>query len=185
MPAISTCPKCQRQVSIPAGVEAAAAVRCPLCEAEYPLGESLALAPPELIPVVAVASQESAPEPAEKEELHEMPAETNEAAAVAHEMPMQIGSPLRKRRTSWLGKAIGLVVGGLAGCVAALYLLAFYLGPQYRANGFPERVHIEGVCDFPFPLMHRLTTPVEKPNDKPNKTKATPATDKPNDPSKP
>ena len=61
MPAISTCPKCQRQVSIPAGVDSAAAVRCPLCEAEYPLSEALVLAPPELIPVVAVARQESAP----------------------------------------------------------------------------------------------------------------------------
>jgi hypothetical protein len=174
MPAISTCPKCQRQVSIPAGVEAAAAVRCPLCEAEYPLGESLALAPPELIPVVAVAKQESAAEAAEEKELHETPAETDEAAAVAHEMPIEIGSALRRRRTSWLGKAVGLVVFGLAGCVAALYLLAFFLGPQYRANGFPERVHIEGVCDFPLPWMRRLTTPAEKPNEKPNKAKEMP-----------
>jgi hypothetical protein len=38
-------------VSIPSGVPAAAAVRCPLCDAEYALGEALALVPPELIPV--------------------------------------------------------------------------------------------------------------------------------------
>ena len=51
MPAISTCPKCRRQVSIPRGVDAAAAVRCPLCDAAYALSEALALAPPELIPI--------------------------------------------------------------------------------------------------------------------------------------
>ena len=52
---ISTCPNCQRLVSIPSGLSAAAAVRCPLCDAEYALGEALALVPPELIPVSAPA----------------------------------------------------------------------------------------------------------------------------------
>ena len=152
MPAISTCPKCQRQVSIPAGVEAAAAVRCPLCEAEYPLGESLAMAPPELIPVVAVASQESAPEVAEQNELHETPAETDEAAAVAHEMPMEIGSPLRRRSTSWLGKAVGLIVGGLAGGVAATLSVGLLPWAAVSRQRFPRARAYRGRVRFSFPL---------------------------------
>jgi hypothetical protein len=173
MPAISTCPRCQRQVSIPAGVDAAAAVRCPLCHAEYPLSEALVLAPPELIPVVAarqgsatlpeIEGQKAAPTEI-VEESPESPAEVNEAAAVAQQMPTAATASLRGRKTSWLGKTVGVILGGLAGCIVALYLLAFILGPQYRANGWPERVHIDGVCDFPLPLIHWLTTPPAKPD---------------------
>jgi hypothetical protein len=182
MPAISTCPKCQRQVSIPAGVDSAAVVRCPLCEAEYPLSEALALAPPELIPVVAAASREAAPAwdihhaalvAAEGEEAQ--PAEEDEAAAVAQLMPIAATASLRRRQSSWLGKAIGVIVGGLAGCVVGLYALAICYGPQYHTNGWPERVHIEGACDFPLPLIHWLITPVAKPN----KTQVAPAGAKP------
>lgn len=61
MSAISSCPRCQRQVTIPAEVDAAASVRCPLCDAEYPLSEALALAPPELIPVVPLTPSEPRP----------------------------------------------------------------------------------------------------------------------------
>ncbi len=49
----SACPRCQQQVTIPSGVEASMLVRCPLCNAEYPLSEAL---PPALIPVGAVAN---------------------------------------------------------------------------------------------------------------------------------
>jgi len=65
MSAISTCPKCQRQVAIPTGADSAAMVRCPLCSVEYPLSEALALVPPELIlvaPLTAVESAAIAPE---------------------------------------------------------------------------------------------------------------------------
>ena len=58
MPVISTCPRCQKQVSIPAGIDSAALVRCPLCNAEYPLSEAI---PPELIPVAAATVSESVP----------------------------------------------------------------------------------------------------------------------------
>ena len=58
MSAISLCPKCQKPVSLPAGLDSPALVRCPLCGAEYPLGEAL---PPELIPVAAVSDQASTP----------------------------------------------------------------------------------------------------------------------------
>ncbi|MGA2033996.1 MAG: hypothetical protein ABSG68_17245 [Thermoguttaceae bacterium] len=45
----SKCPKCQEQVTVPAGLEPEAVVRCPVCAVEYPLSEALALAPPALI----------------------------------------------------------------------------------------------------------------------------------------
>ena len=65
MSAISTCPKCQRQVAIPTGADSSAMVRCPLCSVEYPLSEALALVPPELIlvaPLTAVEPAAIAPE---------------------------------------------------------------------------------------------------------------------------
>ena len=58
MPVISACPKCQKPVCIPARVGSEALVRCPLCEAEYPLSEAL---PPELIPVAAAVSAGAGP----------------------------------------------------------------------------------------------------------------------------
>lgn len=69
MSTISSCPRCQRQVSIPAGVDSQAEVRCPLCDAEYPLSEALALTPPELIPVLSAVRQESALTPGRSEAL--------------------------------------------------------------------------------------------------------------------
>ena len=56
MPAISACPRCQKLVSLPSDVDSAAQVRCPLCHSEYALGEAI---PPELIPVVAVTTDEA------------------------------------------------------------------------------------------------------------------------------
>jgi len=54
---ISTCPHCAQQVSIAPGLEAEAQVRCPICEAEFPLRLALVNAvdaPPELVPVARV-----------------------------------------------------------------------------------------------------------------------------------
>ena len=51
MPSISRCPQCEQQVSIPPGVPGEITVRCPLCNAEYPLADALASLPPMLVPV--------------------------------------------------------------------------------------------------------------------------------------
>jgi|GEM_PF-2347200 len=51
MPSISRCPQCEQQVSIPPGVPGEITVRCPLCNAEYPLADALATLPPMLVPV--------------------------------------------------------------------------------------------------------------------------------------
>jgi len=66
MAIISECPKCEGVVTIPDGVDPDATVRCPLCEAEYPLSEALAAAPPALIPVEipAAGGRGEAPETA-------------------------------------------------------------------------------------------------------------------------
>ena len=47
----SNCPKCHNQILVPDGVCADGVVRCPLCSAEYALGEIFAAAPPVLIVV--------------------------------------------------------------------------------------------------------------------------------------
>lgn len=49
MPNLSTCPRCRRMVTLPESGDEATRVRCPLCGAEYTLGEALELAPPALI----------------------------------------------------------------------------------------------------------------------------------------
>lgn len=58
----SSCPKCQKQVMVPDGLGADVQVRCPLCEAEYTVGEALAMAPPALIVVSPILVAPS-PEP--------------------------------------------------------------------------------------------------------------------------
>jgi hypothetical protein len=58
MLAISTCPRCQKSVSIPNGIDSDAVVRCPLCNAEYRLGEAI---PPVLVPVLVPKAENSAP----------------------------------------------------------------------------------------------------------------------------
>ena len=59
MPTVSCCPHCQRQVTILDGMAAAAVVRCPLCQGEFPLAELLAMLPPALVAVAPI----EAPEP--------------------------------------------------------------------------------------------------------------------------
>ena len=56
----SNCPRCQKQVTIPFGVDRAALVRCPLCDAEYALSEALAMGPPALIVVGATVASPAA-----------------------------------------------------------------------------------------------------------------------------
>ena len=50
--AISSCPRCTQQVTLPVGVSTHAQVRCPLCRAEYTLADALVNMPP-LLEVVA------------------------------------------------------------------------------------------------------------------------------------
>ena len=108
MSATSNCPNCTQPVTIPDGLEPAAVVRCPTCEAEYPLSEALAgvtdqeqassetmaflksleaaepgsgaadVAPPELVPVAAVSE-------------HDLPATPEEAAAEESGMVLENG----------------------------------------------------------------------------------------------
>ncbi len=142
---ISTCPRCQKQVSIPAGIDSAALVRCPLCDAEYPLSEAI---PPELIPVLAATGENlfTTIEPGEirieKEE------EDNEAAAVARRAPIAAVRVRRRAPKSALQTIIEIVTGGVAGCLVAYYGLAIYFGPQFKTVGLPN---------LPLPFIAWLT----------------------------
>lgn len=60
MSSISNCPHCGQQVLIPGELDSDALVRCPICEAEFPVARALANAveaPPELVPVARVSVQ--------------------------------------------------------------------------------------------------------------------------------
>lgn len=48
MPNIPSCPKCHGLISVPAGADPSARVRCPLCRGEYLLQDALESAPPTL-----------------------------------------------------------------------------------------------------------------------------------------
>ena len=63
MSIISKCPRCRQQVTVPDRLDPQSRVRCPLCDAEYPLSEAMAEAPPALILVDAPAAQEIITEP--------------------------------------------------------------------------------------------------------------------------
>ena len=150
MSTISTCPSCRKQVTIPAGVDTAAEVRCPLCDAKYALGTALAMAPPELIPVVpaaavgsASAAEHTAPPPDVDEE--------NEAASVAARLPAtSVVAGLRARRSKSAVRTImEVVLGGLAGCLVAYYTLALWFRSDFDKY-LPK---------LPLPFISRLTEP--------------------------
>jgi hypothetical protein len=183
MSMISTCPRCGKQVSIPSGVDPTTAVRCPLCAGEYALSEALALAPPELIPVVVVSegsesvAPEAAAEPADVEEAPTQyepegePEGENEAAAVAEHFSGISGAPRRRRRKpkSALQTWIEIVTGGLAGLLVGYYGLAFYYGPDFKNMGLPQ---------FPLPGIAWITAP-RTSGDSPKPAEAKPAETKP------
>jgi hypothetical protein len=74
MSTIASCPRCAQQVTIPGGAASSETVRCPLCNAEYPLAEAMAKAPPTLVVISSLAVVAPEP-PAENEaELHLFPA---------------------------------------------------------------------------------------------------------------
>ena len=162
---ISTCPKCDKPVSIPSGVDASAAVRCPLCSAEYALGEALTPLPPELIPVnlpdvqpsPAFVGETVAETTRVEGEPQQDSEDENEAVAVAERFRSTPVAPRRRRKPkSALQTLIEVVAGGLAGCLVAYYALAFYYGPDFGARGLPK---------LPLPGIEWITAPRPSPDD--------------------
>jgi hypothetical protein len=82
MSALTSCPRCFRQVSLPAGDDHSAWVRCPLCGDQYPLQTAIDFVPPmlEIVPAPALDAIEEAPR-------HE-----NAAAAAAFESAGMFGA---------------------------------------------------------------------------------------------
>ena len=62
MPILSNCPKCEQPVTVPDGVDPSGQVRCPLCDAEYPLSEAMAssLSLDEVLDIVGEAALKEA-----------------------------------------------------------------------------------------------------------------------------
>jgi len=168
---ISTCPRCNKPVSVPSGVDSSAPVRCPLCNAEYALNEALTPPPPELIPVASLGAQQSATmsgvamaETAHVEgEAHQDSEAENEAAAVAERFPaMPVTARRRRKPKSALQTLIEVIAGGVAGCLVAYYGLAFYYGPEFAAKGLPQ---------LPLPGVSWITAPRAAPDDAKEKPK--------------
>lgn len=137
---ISICPKCRKQVTIPRRLDGDSLVRCPLCEDEYQLSESLDLAPPELIVVSPVASEE--------EEYDDR----DVAVIISDSFPTISASDQLRPRNQKSGARlfIEVIAGGLAGCMVAYYALAFYYGPQFQRVGLPE---------LPLPYISQIISP--------------------------
>jgi len=190
---IAKCPKCGEFVRIPADVDPAVQVRCVLCQAEYALNEALALAPPELvladvpIPAAADAQGETlfhAAEGPEEAESGEAPGEQEGSEAEESEeekdeggdsaMPpahtanhhfrsaTELTRPRRKTKSA-LQTLLEIVSGGVAGCLVAYYILAFWFGPRL--------VNEIGLPRLPLPFISQMTAPSEPGNDKPAKKK--------------
>lgn len=175
MPSISTCPSCGESISLPSGLLPGAAVRCPLCGADYALREAIALAPPELIPLEApnpdagLVVETPPPEIPESESITVSQSEPmNEAMAVAAQFMAMATSmqPLQRRKPkSGLWTLFEVITGGVAGCLVAYYGLAFWFGPQFH-NVMPR---------VPFlPFIDRITA-----SPKANGAPAEPAPEKP------
>ncbi|MCE5268802.1 MAG: hypothetical protein LLG00_13055 [Planctomycetaceae bacterium] len=157
---LSTCPKCEKQVSIPPGTDASVAVRCPLCEAEYPLSEALSLLPPELIVVGGTAvsqlpTAETAVEGFVSDGVQAARPVHNEAAAIGQQVrPLSMATRVRGRRhKSAIQTLIEVVLGGVAGIVVAYYGLAFFYRSEFRHLGLPQ---------LPLPFISSITA---APND--------------------
>jgi len=151
---ISTCPKCQKQVSLPTGVDSTAWVRCPWCEVEYVLSEALTWIPPELILAASPAADETATEKTFAESNATDVVGDDEAAVAAAAFPAMPDAarlpPRRRRSKSGQQTLLEIILGGIAGILVAYYGLAFYLGPRFHQVGLPR---------LPLPFISWITAP--------------------------
>jgi len=188
MPSISTCPRCSKLVSIPSDMDSAELVRCPLCEAEYPLVDALEMAPPELVPVAGGVAAESAEEAAIEETAAETPAssdaesglgewesggyfesaaedEFEEEAGVESEATMAAGPfstmPVAARLQSRRQKSgLQTLIEVVTGGLAGC-LVAYY----GLAIWFGPEFHRVGLPELPLPFISWITAPPSEDGD--------------------
>ncbi len=127
-------------------------MRCPLCDAEYELHEAI---PPKLIPVGVVATPQPArPVAPEIRVAHgnvrQTAEEEDEAATAVRTLVAASRLPRPPVPRSPLKTMVGIVLGGLLGCLVAYYGLAIYLGPDFKKRGLPE---------LPLPFIAGLIDP--------------------------
>ncbi len=154
MSAVSLCPRCHKPVSLPVGVNLAALVRCPLCDAEYELRDAI---PPKLIPIAVVTPQQPARTSAPDlhfthSDSYQVAEEENEAVVAARTLMAASRVPKPPVPRSPIKTLVEIILGGLAGCLVAYYALAFYYGPQFKTKGLPE---------LPLPFIAGLINPAD------------------------
>jgi hypothetical protein len=165
---IVSCPVCSEKVTVPAGADGEARVRCPLCLEEYPLRDALAQLPPQLVIVESPAAVHSAPalgssgpvievgdsggDEIELAEVDEPPLPFQfEHAAVSR--PVANLARLRRRQKSPGKEVFKIVAGGVVGLAIGQMLLWWWLdidplrfGPTVSgvaAWAVPARFHSE------------------------------------------
>jgi len=142
MATISTCPKCLRMVTVPEGFEPGAAMRCPLCQAEYPLSEALASVPPALVPV----GEANAAAASVKIDTGLATAEHFDTAqftpVVTEESAEEVAAPgpvrRRKRKSkSMFRVAFEVVLAGIVGLLIGYYTVWWIQGEACRLPRIP------------------------------------------------
>lgn len=157
---IAKCPKCGEFVQAPARVAPTVRVRCVLCHEEYVLADALALAPPTLTLVETPTADEPAMQATAAQDEDSSKEEYGSVDVEHHGIPVgerrypSISELTRPRHNpkSTLQTLVEVVSGGLAGCLAAYYILAFWFGPRFNEIGLPR---------LPLPFISQMTTPAE------------------------
>lgn len=163
MPSISTCPRCSRMVAIPSGLDAAALVRCPLCDAEYPLNEAIEmeLVPPDLIPVDAAES------PLDAEVLNMITNKDDAEQTAPHPVePLTFRRPAQRKSKNALRIFVEIVLGGVVGISVGYVVLAWMawiMGSRFDLPP-PPKV-LKPVLQFVLP--DRIWTEKEQPRKTP------------------
>ena len=151
MPAISKCPKCNAQVSLPQGADPQSQVQCPLCGEAFLLQAALEIAPPELIvldgPETAAVQTEAW---AADESEAESPTDQNAAFDFGTDQPVAEATfpgdlvPRDEAATSlyparqpsgWdkrqlMRQIVSVVFGGIVGLAIGYFVLIWIGGPR-------------------------------------------------------
>ena len=166
MPAISHCPKCDAQVSLPQGADPQSRVECPLCCETYLLQAALEIAPPELIVLDEIVlngletAQVQTGEGAAGEIEVESPVERSAAFdfgtdqpvveatfpgdLVPHDEAATSGYPARQpsemNKPLLLRQIASVLLGGVVGLAIGYFVLIWIGGPRKDFLQFGQRL---------------------------------------------
>ena len=144
MYAISMCPKCRGLVSLSVDMDESEQVRCPLCQAEYPLHEAI---PPRLIPTGALSDSTEWTQAMLDDVAQDASpvGSAREAVGGGRRISVRLPNVGLKKAKAWWRAPLEIVSGALIGCTIAYYGLALCLGADLEHRGFPVLRFLPGV----------------------------------------